>query len=211
MKRIIGILVLAVVVVICILVGIHNFRVSVKNKQEMAQYAEGTIKVQNNFGRVLVVYFSLTGNTKTLAEKIQVKTGADIYKIKTVEELKPGIVTIIKILLKGRNAEFSVLTDDLPDMNQYDMIFVGSPVWGYTIASPLKAFLREVDFQGKKIALFSSQGSNIGSYYEDFIQEAQNAEIISYQSFNNLPKKYDTAVDNKISVWLNKTAISGSN
>ena len=211
MKKIFGIIVLTVVVIVCILIGIHNFRVSVKNKKEMAQYSGDTVSVQNNFGRVLVVYYSLSGNTKTLAEKIQSKTGADIYKISTEEEIKPGIMTIIKLMLKGKNAVIPVLTNDLPDIGQYDMIFVGSPVWTYTIASPLKAFLKKVDFQGKKIVLFSSQGSNVGSYYEDFVQEVKNAEIISYQSFNNLPERYDAAVDNKISVWLNKITISGSN
>lgn len=71
------------------------------------------------------------------------------------------------------------------------------------MATPLSAFLEQVDFQRRKVVPFSTQGSNYGSYFEDFTTQAKHAEIQRAQSFNNLPAKYDEAVDNKIVQWLN--------
>ena len=166
--------------------GIHLYRVAVKNKKEMAAYEGPAAAVERRFGRVLVVYYSLSGHTREIAEKIKALTGGDIYEIKTAEEIKT-----------------TPWFGELPDLSRYDIIFVGAPVWWYTMATPLSAFLEQVDFQGRKVVPFSTQGSNYGSYFEDFTTQAKHAEIQRAQSFNNLPAKYDEAVDNKIVQWLN--------
>lgn len=68
--------------------GIHLYRVAVKNKKEMAAYEGPAAAVERRFGRVLVVYYSLSGHTREIAEKIKALTGGDIYEIKTAEEIK---------------------------------------------------------------------------------------------------------------------------
>lgn len=183
--------------------GIHLFRVSSKNKKEMAQYAED-VAVNKEFGKVLVVYYSLSGKTKDIAERIQEKTGADIYEIKTAEELQTGPMFYAKVKQQIKNGEYPALAGEMPDFSAYDMVFVGSPVWWYTVSTPVMAFLGQADFKGKKVVPFSTQGSNYGTFFDDFKKKAQNAEIMISESFNNLPAKYDKAVDNKISAWLNK-------
>ena len=84
------------------------------------------------------------------------------------------------------------------------MIFVGAPIWWYTAATPGLEFLKTYDFKDRKVVPFSTQGSNFGSYFDDFAAKAKNAKILPGASFNNLSKKYDDAVDNKITDWLNK-------
>ncbi len=183
--------------------GIHLYRVAVKNKKEMAAYEGPAAAVERRFGRVLVVYYSLSGHTREIAEKIKALTGGDIYEIKTAEEIKttPWFYLTLRRQIKEKN--YPVLAGKLPDLSRYDIIFVGAPVWWYTMATPLSAFLEQVDFQGRKVVPFSTQGSNYGSYFEDFTTQAKHAEIQRAQSFNNLPAKYDEAVDNKIVQWLN--------
>ena len=102
-----------------------------------------------------------------------------------------------------KKGNYPELQGDLPNMEAYDVIFVGSPVWWYTAATPTLAFLEKADFRGRKIIPFSTQGSNAGTFLEDFTKMAKNADVSNYQSFNNIGKEYDKAVDNKISVWLN--------
>ena len=63
--------------------GFHLYRVAQRNKKEMAPYQGAPIALKGDFGKVLVVYYSLTGNTKDIAERIQKKTQADVYEIKT--------------------------------------------------------------------------------------------------------------------------------
>ena len=183
--------------------GIHLYRVAVKNKKEMAAYEGPAAAVERRFGRVLVVYYSLSGHTKDIAERIASKARADIYEIKTKEKLNttPWYYLTLRRQLKTEN--YPGLAGALPDFSKYDTVFVGAPVWWYTIATPVLSFLRQADFGGKKVVPFSTQGSNYGTFFEDFASKAKNAKIGKGASFNNLPDKYSAQVDNKIAIWLN--------
>lgn len=183
--------------------AVHLYRVASENKKEMAQYAED-VALNKEFGKVLVVYYSLSGQTRNIAERIREKTGADVYEIKTAEEFQTGPRFYARVKQQLKNGEYPALAGEMPDFDSYDMVFVGSPVWWYTVSLPVMTFLEQADFKGKKVVPFSTQGSNYGTFFEDFKNKAKNAEIMVSESFNNLSKKYDRAVDNKISAWLNK-------
>jgi hypothetical protein len=92
----------------------------------------------------------------------------------------------------------------MPDAGKYDVIFVGSPIWWYTAATPIMAFLERIDFKDRKVVPFSTQGSNVGSFLKDFVKIAKNADVTGYRSFNNMGEEHNRAVDNKISTWLNE-------
>ena len=183
--------------------ALHLYKVSQKNKKEMAQYNQKEVLKQQSLGKVLVVYYSLSGHTKEIAEKVKILTNADIYEIKTAETLKANPAFYMKVKQQLKDGNYPKLAAPLPDMGQYDMIFVGSPVWWYTISTPVLSFLQQADFKGKKVVPFSTQGSNYGTFFEDFQQKAQNAVIQPAADFNNLPTKYDRAVENKIIKWIN--------
>ena len=91
----------------------------------------------------------------------------------------------------------------LPDLTGYDVVFVGSPVWWYTAATPVLSFLEQADFQGTKVAFFSTQGSNRGTFLQDVEALTKNAQILPDASFNNMGKEYDAAVNAKIAAWIN--------
>ena len=200
-------IVLIVVISLGVIAGaagaFHLYRVSARNTKEMAEYANRTEAANNKFGKVLVVYYSLSGRTRDIAERIQARTGSDIYEIKTAEEIKAGPMLYITSKRELESGAYPELRGDLPDMGGYDLIFVGSPIWWYTAATPVLSFLSKADFKGKKVIPFSTQGSNAGAFLEDFTKKAKNANVTGYQSFNNMGKEYDDAVDNKITVWLN--------
>ena len=106
-----------------------------------------------------------------------------------------------KGLLRGNyNARRTVLT--LVNLLLL-LVMMGSPIWWYTAATPVLQFLREMDFKNKKVVPFSTQGSNYGTFFEDFAARAQNARLLKGESFNNLGPQYDNAVENKIIAWLN--------
>ena len=186
--------------------ALHLYRVSARNTKEMSEYSGGNTTVNKNLGKVLVVYYSLSGRTRDIAERIQAKTGADIYEIKTAEEIKNGPSLYLNSKRSINNGSYPELQGEIPDMDKYDVVFVGSPIWWYTASTPVLAFLEKADFKDKKVVPFSTQGSNAGTFLEDFGKMAKNAKVTGYQSFNNMGKEYDKAVDNKISVWLNGLA-----
>jgi len=201
MKYVLGIIIAAVVIG-----GIgglfHLYRVSAKNKKEMAQYENKSAEVKNDLGKVLVVYYSLTGHTKDIAEKIAAKTNADTFEIKTKEAYPTGAKLYTTSKKEIKNKQYPAV-EALPDIAAYDVIFVGAPVWWYTMAPPLFSVLGQVDFQGKKVVPFSTQGSNVGTFFEDFAAIAKNAQILQHASFNNMDKKYDKQVEAKVADWIN--------
>lgn len=194
---------LAVIIIISAASGIfHLYRVSAKNKKEMAQYAGLSDEVHKNFGKTLVIYYSLTGNTKEIAEKIKNKTNADLYEIKTAEPLPTGPKLYLAVREQLKTQKYPAL-ENIPDVSAYDTIFIGAPVWWYTAATPVLSLLDQVDFQGKKVVPFSTQGSNAGTFLEDFKAKIKSAVVLEYASFNNIGKEYDQAVNAKIAAWLN--------
>jgi len=96
------------------------------------------------------------------------------------------------------------LQENLPNVADYDTIFVGGPVWWYTMAPALYSYLKVTDFGGTRVVPFSTQGSNFGSFYKDFADMAKNAQILPSENFNNIDEKYKEQVSNKINAWLNK-------
>jgi len=203
-------IVLSVIILAVIIAGgaglYHLFKVNAKNKAEMANF-ENEVTLDADLGKVLVVYYSLTGHTKDIAEQIANKTNGDLYEIQTVETYSsPSVYMKSKKELSSKNYP-ELKKDNLPDMTQYDTIFIGGPVWWYTMAPALYSYLQITDFGNARVAPFSTQGSNFGKFFEDFAQMVKNAQILPSENFNNIDEKYKEQVSNKINAWLNKLSL----
>ena len=192
-------LALALIGAICAIV--HNLKVANKNKKELAAFTNAE-EYKANLGKVLVVYYSWTGHTQDIAEQIATLTKADVYRVQTSEVFKSSPSFYMRVKKDLKNKQYPQLAG-LPDVSNYETIFVGGPVWWYTMATPLYSLLGQVDFNGKKVIPFSTQGSNPGTFLEDFKANAKNAKVGNYANFNNVDAKYNTAVHNKIVHWLN--------
>lgn len=95
--------------------------------------------------KTLVVYYSWGNNTKTVAEYIAEKTGADILELKVKDNYPENYnACVAKVGKLGKKNE-PELTTEIPDLSQYEAYFVGSPCWWRTIANPLRTFLHQND------------------------------------------------------------------
>lgn len=198
-------LIVLVAIIIAAASGYHLYKVNAKNKLEMKNF-ESEVKLDANLGKTLVVYYSLSGHTKEIAEQIASKTNADLYEIKTVETYSsPSVYMKSKKELSSQNYP-QLQNDNMPDVKKYDTVFVGAPVWWYTMAPALYSYLNMTDFNNVKVVPFSTQGSNFGSFFEDFAKIAKNARILQHESFNNMDEKYQSQISNKINNWLNQLA-----
>ena len=181
---------------------VHLRRVAAKNHLEMSQFTQNTT-YSNQLGKVLIMYYSLSGQTEKIARLIAEFTGGTLYKIEPTEVYSSPSV-YVKSKKEIEQKQYPQLSENLPDFTEYDVIFVGGPVWWYTMATPLFSVLSVADFEGKKVVPFSTQGSNYGKFFEDFAALAKNADLQIAENFNNLAPEYDAQVTNKIKVWLNK-------
>lgn len=135
--------------------------------------------------KVLVAYYSRTGNTRTIADEIQKQLNADVFEIipaqeypadyrQTTEQAKKEISEGIRPVLKNQPV----------NLNDYQVIFVGSPCWWGTVASPVATFLAENDFNGKIIVPFMTHGgSGLGRSVIDIKKLAAGAGVTGAKAF----------------------------
>ena len=131
--------------------------------------------------KVLVLYYSQTSNTKTVAQEIANKLGADMEEIVAVNpydgDFQATIARCNEEREQGITPEIKPIVANLAD---YETIFIGYPVWYGTYAPPMGAFLKQADLSGKKIVPFCTFGSGgLDSSVKDLAKAQPNAEILS--------------------------------
>ncbi|HTY91934.1 MAG TPA: flavodoxin [Methanocella sp.] len=107
--------------------------------------------------KALVIYYSRTGNTKIAGEAIARELGCDVEEIfDTVNRSGP-----IGWFMAGRQASGKMLTKLQPlkkDLAGYDIVIIGTPVWAYTMSTPVRTLLAENKDKIKKVAFFLTMG-----------------------------------------------------
>lgn len=107
----------------------------------------------------LVVYYSLDGNTQFIAEKVAGTISADIIGLKTGK--KYPTEGFWKYFWGGKSVIFGEkpkLINESVDLNRYETIIIGTPVWAGSYTPPVKSFISQYKLEGKRIALFASHG-----------------------------------------------------
>jgi flavodoxin len=100
----------------------------------------------------LVVYYSRSGNTETVAQEISKLVDGDVFKIELVKPIGFGWAGFTA--LAGLRGKIKPLTVNI---KAYDNIFIGSPVWAGKSSTPVNTFLHETDFTGKNVFVFITQ------------------------------------------------------
>lgn len=118
---------------------------------------------------VLIVYYSRTGNTRAMANHVQTLTGGKMVELEPAEPYPAEYRATTEQAKKELEADFKPpLKVTVDDIAPYDVIFVGSPCWWGTFASPVRTFLSQHDFSGKKLVPFiTHEGSGMGKSMED--------------------------------------------
>lgn len=110
--------------------------------------------------KVLVLYYSQTGTTQVVAEELQKQLGADIERIEAVNPYNGDFQATIERSGKEReNGEVPELKPIQTKLDDYDIIFIGYPIWFGTYAMPIATLVKENDFAGKTIVPFCTFGS----------------------------------------------------
>ena len=146
-------------------------------------------------GKKLVAYFSASGTTRKVAEMIATAAEADLYEIVPKQPYSKADLNWMD--KKSRSSvEMSdkkfrpELTDTDAQIDKYDEIILGFPIWWYVAPTIINTFLEGYDFTGKKIVLFATSG---GSGFRNTVSElkpsAPDATIVEGKVFNNATKQ----------------------
>lgn len=147
--------------------------------------------------KVLIAYFSLVdivpsdadasahatpaiGNTEAVATEIQKQVGGDLFAIQTIKSYPVSHRECSAIAEQEmRDDERPELATYVENMNEYDTIYLGYPIWWYAEPMAIRTFIEEYDFTGKTIIPFcTTLGANITESQENISQIAENATVI---------------------------------
>ena len=145
--------------------------------------------------KTLVAFFSASGTTKRVAEKLAAAAGGDLY------EIRPAVpYTGADLDWQDKHSRSSVemsdpssrpqLADKDAGIADYDRIFLGFPIWWYTAPAIIRSFLESYDFNGKTIILFAtSGGSGLGKTAGELAGICPGAKIIEGRLLNGNPSE----------------------
>ena len=131
----------------------------------------------------LVAYFSASGVTKKLAINLAESIGADLFEIVPKQPYTRSDLNWINpksrssLEMKDRSARPDIASH-VEDMDKYDVIFIGFPIWWYREPSIIDTFAQSYDFTGKKIVPFATSGtSGIGDSGKNIADIAKGADV----------------------------------
>ena len=151
--------------------------------------------------KTLVTYFSASGTTKRVAETIATTIGGDLFEIEpqelyTSEDLNWMNKKSRSSLEMADKSSRPAIKNKVTNLNEYDKVIIGFPVWWYTAPTIINTFIEENDLTGKDIYIFVTSG---GSSFAGSLKDLQN----TYPNLNFVKgvrfKKPDT---DEINDWL---------
>ncbi len=151
----------------------------------------------------LIAYFSASGVTKAAAERLAKATGADLF------EIKPEIpYTCADLDWTNKKSRSSVemsnpnsrpeIAEKVSNMGDYDIVFIGFPIWWYVAPTIINTFVESYDFSGKSIVPFAtSGGSGMGKTVEVLKLFCPTANWEEGKMLNRVSEK-------ELEIWVNR-------
>ena len=121
--------------------------------------AEPTGKPRGAGSKILVAYFSRSGNTRVIAGTIQRALAADLFEIRPARPYPEDYEQTVEQARQERDrGDEPPLEATVPDMAGYETVFLGFPIWGETTPPVIRSFLRAHDLSGKTLRPFITHG-----------------------------------------------------
>ena len=156
----------------------------------------------------LIAYFSWSGNTRGIAQRLHQKIGGELVAIEPVTPYSKDYNTCLDQAKRDQErAARPELRTRIADMARYDVVFLGYPNWWATIPMPVASFLEQYDFSGKTIVPFVSHGGGrLGQSVTDIAKLCPSARILEAFSV-----RYSggASLSNDMDAWLNRIGVRG--
>lgn len=199
----------AVLTMALLFVGCGNDSTVKEKSAAVRPEAQGSVETKNTAQqgvnglkgkKILIAYFSHTNHTREFAEEIQKDVGGNLFAIEPVEMYPTGHDAVVAQAKNEVNSGYTPQLKQDIDTSQYDVIFIGTPIWWYTFAPPVRTFLASHDLSGKLIIPFSTHKGSGLSGIDSKISELQpNAKILKGHAIWDDQAKSKSA---EIKEWL---------
>ena len=126
----------------------------------------------------LLVYFSYTKNTKIIAEYILKRLSCDVLELLPKEEYSENYQEVVDEYQSNENDKrICELMPYNVDLNKYDTIIIGSPVWWYTITPVIRTFLKQNSLKGKTVIPFATNAGWVGKTFKEIKELCPDSNV----------------------------------
>lgn len=147
------------------------------------------MKIEHNMSKTLVAYFSASGVTGKVAKNLASAIGADTYEIRPVQAYSKADLNWMDKKSRSSvemndSSSRPAIADEVEHISEYNVIFVGFPIWWYREPSIIDTFMEAYDFSGKTIVPFAtSGGSGLGDSAKNMQALAKGSKVENGKRF----------------------------
>ncbi len=190
-KFILGIVILLIIVIIVVVCLFFSNNANVKENDTVNNISEA--------GNILIVYFSATGNTKDVAERLAQNLDADLFEIVPVNPYTDDDLDWTddnsRVSREHDNEslrDVELETTEVANWDSYDTVLIGYPIWWGIAAWPVDNFVKDNDFNGKTVIPFcTSSSSGIGESGELLESYSNGGDWLEGVRFSSNPSDSD--------------------
>lgn len=188
-KMILGILLIVVIIVVFVCYNIYRQPAMFRKLSDYSLGDQEVTKLKTEISlkedkQVLVAYFSHSGTTERVANAIKDEIDADIFEISPQKEYSN---VYLQSNSEIRNDELPELSEKVEDIDKYDIVFIGYPVWWHATPAPINTFLESYNLKGKLIIPFcTSGGSDIDETMPTFLDSCPDLAVYGEKKIDNI-------------------------
>ncbi len=133
-------------------------------------------------GKILILYYSLTGNTRSGCEALQQQLGADIMEIKDLRK-RSGKWGFFKTAIGSLFGRHTRIEPEKVDLTGYHTIILGSPIWTGKLSMAVRTFIDRNRFDGKKVIIYTTTNAYEKEKYKDKgknLVRKKGGEVVGY-------------------------------
>lgn len=168
----------------------------------VASQAESVAVKSKPSGKTAVIYYSYSGNTKSIAQKIAKELNADLFELEPATPYSSDNDVVVDQGKKEVESKFEPKLKPLKfSLASYDKVVLGTPVWWYAFAPVMRSFVNHADWKGKDVYPFATNAGWLGDTFKDFEKGCKGAKV--HDGLNILFKDSNLRTDeDKIKKWI---------
>lgn len=154
--------------------------------------------------KAIVIYYSLTEGTERVANSIHKVINADLYPLQL--QVKPCVKGYLRLFVIAKQVFFKekpLLVNGQVNLDAYDVVFIGTPIWMGTLAPAMRSFLAQARLNEKIVIPFCTYEASSERYFDDLHKISPMVKFILGMGFQ-FPKEVEEAeLEERVRVWLN--------
>lgn len=152
--------------------------------------------------KTLIVYYSKSGNTKCVAQRISEMVRGDLHEVNMKKSNTSDLGDMLRLWLDPVLPFENVSDGQLIKLYDYDHVYIGTPVWGLTYALPIKEFIQANDFTDMKVSLFATHDGGLGNTLKAMSKKITNGQVVKVLDILSCDCRNEDVLNQHLSNWM---------